>query len=307
LQALDTEDDLFPCRGGRRAHTAAGHSPEAGSSARAALASEASGQRGHSISARAGHSPEESGSSAREPTVTAIEAYGTSFRATLSDSSVKQGVDLTGAVLVIAVNGSRLRVRIASVTPDPLDKTGTVLLHDFRLEDSGEPLCTAGPDGTRLGFPLAGRSLPDGRFVAAEPGIFELTCTAGARGKCVRFGYHPWERVPDGRTMRDHYNACVRLVRADYCGDNRGWTRNGTAIDLWDDLGIQESDSGPDQAFSFEAGWNANGAVCVAHTRIPENITLDRLKAACPRLAAAPACDETSARAAGAMLFNRSR
>jgi hypothetical protein len=32
----------------------AGHSPEPGSSARAALASEASGQRGHFISARAG-------------------------------------------------------------------------------------------------------------------------------------------------------------------------------------------------------------------------------------------------------------
>jgi protein ImuB len=42
----------------------AGHSPELGSSARAALASEASGQRGNSISARAGHSPE-LGSSAR--------------------------------------------------------------------------------------------------------------------------------------------------------------------------------------------------------------------------------------------------
>jgi hypothetical protein len=52
---------------GQRGHSIsarAGHSPEEGSSARAALASEASGQRGHSISARAGHSPEE-GSSAR--------------------------------------------------------------------------------------------------------------------------------------------------------------------------------------------------------------------------------------------------
>ncbi len=42
----------------------AGHSPETGSSARAALASEASGQRGYLINARAGHSPE-TGSSAR--------------------------------------------------------------------------------------------------------------------------------------------------------------------------------------------------------------------------------------------------
>jgi 2-methylcitrate dehydratase PrpD len=52
---------------GQRGHSKsarAGHSPEPGSSARAALASEASGQRGHSKSARAGHSPEP-GSSAR--------------------------------------------------------------------------------------------------------------------------------------------------------------------------------------------------------------------------------------------------
>jgi hypothetical protein len=241
------------------------------------------------------------------PTVTAVEAQGTSFRVTLSDGSVRQGADLAGAVLVIAVNGVPVRVRIASVMSDPMDKPGTVLLHDFRLEHSGEPLCSPGPDGKRLGFPLAGRSLPDGRFVAAEPGVFELICTAGARGKCVRFGYHPWERAVDGEPMRDRYDACVRLVRADYCGDNRGWTRDGTEIDLWDDLGIQRSDSGADPAFSFEAGWNAKGAVCVAHTRIPENITLDRLKAACPRLAAAPTCDETSARGAGATLFNRSR
>jgi hypothetical protein len=52
---------------GQRDHSIsarAGHSPEPGSSARVALASEASGQRDHSISARAGHSPEP-GSSAR--------------------------------------------------------------------------------------------------------------------------------------------------------------------------------------------------------------------------------------------------
>jgi acyl-CoA synthetase (NDP forming) len=52
---------------GQRGHfisARAGHLPGPGSSARAALASEASGQRGHFISARAGHSPEP-GSSAR--------------------------------------------------------------------------------------------------------------------------------------------------------------------------------------------------------------------------------------------------
>src|SRR5262245_3712040 len=65
---------------GQRGHSIgarAGHSPEEGSSARAALASEASGQRGHSIGARAGHSPEE-GSSARADLRVVLAGAGTS-------------------------------------------------------------------------------------------------------------------------------------------------------------------------------------------------------------------------------------
>src|SRR6202158_4610405 len=63
---------------GQRGHSIsarAAHSPEPGASARAALASEASGQRGHSISARAGHSPE-TGSSARAIALPPAVAYG---------------------------------------------------------------------------------------------------------------------------------------------------------------------------------------------------------------------------------------
>jgi hypothetical protein len=32
----------------------------------------------------------------------------------------------------------------------------------------------------------------DGAMEPTEPGIFEIVCTSGARGKCVRFGYLPW-------------------------------------------------------------------------------------------------------------------
>ena len=244
---------------------------------------------------------------AAEPTVVRIEAIGTAFRATLSDGSVRQGGDLAGAVLVFDIAGQRLRIRIAAITPDPIDRTGSVLLHDFRIAETDAPLCSPDPDGRQFGFPLAGRSAADGRFVEAEPGTFELICTSGAQGKCVRFGYRPWEKTRDGRPMRDHYNACVRMLRADYCGDGRSWTRDGTIIDMWDHHDIQKSDTVNNPAFSFEAGWSPEGAVCAARTRIPENITLDRLKAYCPRLAVMPACDEASARAAGALLFNRSR
>jgi hypothetical protein len=236
-----------------------------------------------------------------------LEAVGTIFRATLSDGTIKQGGDLVGMVLDFVKDGVPVRVRIDGVKPDPSDKTGKVFLHDFRLVDTGEPLCEAAPDGQRTGFPLAGRATADNRIVAGSPGDFELICAGGAFGKCVRWGYHPWETTADGRPMRDYYDACVRMVRADYCGDGRGWTRTGMAIDVFDDLGIQTAESRADASFSFEAGWTPAGATCVAHTRVPENLTLDRLKSICPRLPSSAPCDEEHARAAGAILFDRSR
>src|SRR6266568_5667635 len=139
---------------------------------------------------------------AAEPTVVGIEAVGTAFRAKLSDGSVKQGAELAGAVLVFKINDELTRIRIASIWPDPADKSGSVLLHDFRIEATDKPLCNPAPDGTRLGFPLAGLTAPDGRLVPSEPGIFQLICTSGAQGKCVRFGYHPWQTAPNGRPMR---------------------------------------------------------------------------------------------------------
>ena len=35
----------------------------------------------------------------------------------------------------------------------------------------------------------------------AGPGVFEISCTAGAQAKCIRFGYRPW--VTYGPRYRD--------------------------------------------------------------------------------------------------------
>jgi hypothetical protein len=61
-------------------------------------------------------------------------------------------------------------------------------------------------------------------------------------------------------------------------------------------------------AMDFEAGWSAEGAVCVRHTRVKENASLESLVAACPRLKGrvGPSCTEDAARRLGATLFNRS-
>jgi hypothetical protein len=106
--------------------------------------------------------------------------------------------------------------------------------------------------------------------------------------------------------MRDLYNACVRMMRADYCGDGQATTRDGTLIDLYDDRRIQTLDQQSDR--EFEAGWTAGGAVCVRHVRIKENISLDALARRCPKLkdALGADCTEDRARDLGASLFNRS-
>ena len=72
------------------------------------------------------------------------------------------------------------------------------------------------------------------------------------------------------------------MVRADYCGNGTATTKDGQAIDMYDDLGIQKPEN--DAAMEFEAGWSKEGAACVRHTRVKENVTLESLVAACPRL-----------------------
>ena len=124
---------------------------------------------------------------------------------------------------------------------------------------------------------------------------------------CVRFGYKPWKAAPDGRPLLDYFNACVRMLRADYCGDGTPSTRDGTLIDVYDRARIQTPELVP--GMEFEAAWSPEGAVCVRHTRIKEILTLERLAATCPRLGdrLGPACDEAAGRRMGAILFNRSR
>ncbi len=246
--------------------------------------------------------------SAASPTLVRLEVVGTSFHAVLSDGTMKKDNDLVGAVLSFSIGGKIVPIRIASVVADEDGTNADVLLYDFRLADTNEPICSPAPDGIRAGFPLSGHTGQDSNFEAATtPSDFEIICASGAQGKCVRFGYYPWEKTGAGRSMLDYYNSCVRMIRADYCGTGESFTKNGMLIDLWDDIGIRESATNDNPDFSFEAGWGPSGALCVAHTRVPEKATLEKLSRICPKVAELPTCDEKSARAAGALLFNRSR
>lgn len=240
-----------------------------------------------------------------EEAVGAVTVEGTTLRLALADGRVLAGADLVGVTLTIGDGaGNRLPVRVDAVKPDPLDPSGETMLYAFSVEGtSGQwrSLCQADPYGGQWALPLAFGE--DGTPTPA--GVFSITCTSGARGKCIRFGYKPWHADVAGVSMRGLYDACVHMVRADYCGDGTAHTRDGTLIDIYDRAGIQQSE--PEAGMSFEAAWGPQGAVCLARTRLPDVATMEAVLESCPRLRQAPTgadCTETAV--PGALLFNRS-
>lgn len=242
------------------------------------------------------------------PVVRSIAVEGTRVVVRKADGSRASNQELIGSLLVAAVDGGiRNAYRIDAIEPDPKDPSGETLLYALSAKDPATGAWTSAckPDAAGLagGFPLEGVWTPEGEHVHA-PGQFEITCTSGAIGKCVRMGYKPWK----GEAMWDRHQACVRMVRADYCGDGHGHTRDGTTIDVYDDAGIQEDEAEP--GMSFEAAWGKDGAVCVHRTRVPEVFTLDQVRAACPErlgaLAGAACTEDRAKQDPRTLLWNKS-
>lgn len=51
----------------------------------------------------------------------------------------------------------------------------------------------------------------------------------------------------------------------DYCGDGQSYTRDGTPIDIYDDLPVLTKVTQP--LMLFEATWTPDGAYCIARER----------------------------------------
>lgn len=226
------------------------------------------------------------------------------FELTLADGHVLRSPELVGAQLTTA-HGVPLRVDSAQA----IEVAGQLLwLHTLSTRDAigqWHNLCTAHSDGSRWAMVIGGREQADGTLQPDNSKYF-LTCSSGAQGKCLRFGYLPWRQDGLGTVAVDRFNACVRMVRGDYGGGGMGFTEDGQRIDIYDDAGIQQPDNAADQA--FEAGWSASGAVCVHHVRVAKNTSLAALEERFPQLRGrtGAACTESSARALGALIFNRS-
>lgn len=235
-----------------------------------------------------------------QPAAPMIRAPQGELVATLPDGSTRRGTALAGSTLDLGPAHGLLR--IAEARPDPRDSTGETWLYDLRRRDAtgawAIPACEAAHDGTRAVI-----------FLETVQGAIEPHCANVNVAKCVRMGYAPWRRAPDGRSLADFHRACLRMLPAEYAGDGRYHTRNGTPIETFDLAGVNSAEN--ETGMPFEAGWAAQGAVCVAHARVPAITDMPALALAAPRLAAegrlgAEACTEETARALGALVFNRS-
>lgn len=221
-----------------------------------------------------------------------LTAEGGDFRAELSDGRILHGADLVGAVLQLGA----AELRIDATRRD--EAAADVWLFRISARAPGgewDEYCGADPQGERLGLVY-----PD------EDGALRLTCSSGAIGKCIRFGYRPWASTAEGVSLAPYHAACVNMIRAAYGGPDRAWTRDGMRIDVYDRIGIQQPANEPGAA--FEAGWTPAGAVCVAHVRVPENGSLADVAAAVPVLTGrtGTGCTEARAVALGALVLNRS-
>lgn len=218
----------------------------------------------------------------------------------LSDGTVLRGDGLVGLTLSAGRDKSEIEIRIDDTVHEGRLANRGITFYRMSVKNpatgASQPLCEVDPDGERAAF-----AFPDGT------GGFSITCTSGAEGKCILFGYLPWE-TKDGVSLRDLHRACIHMLRADYGGDDHPTTRNGTAVNVYDRLGIQHPDPAPGMA--FEAAWGPDGAVCVSHTRIADNISLEELAERYPKLRGRlgpHVCSEEFMRAdPRALLFNQS-
>jgi len=203
-----------------------------------------------------------------------------------------------GKIVGQVVEAGGVRLRIAASRPDPDDPTGEVVLYRFvRVDGASAAFCP----GDGWGFPVAG-SWSAGAHLHA-PGQIVIACVGTAEARCVDLGYRPWRHAANGADLWDYHQACVRALRADYCGTGRDRAGRSEHVALYDKLAIHPLRQA--DGMSFEAAWGVQGAACVNHIRAPSRMTLRDLRTECanlPRAHLGNSCDEREP----ALIFTKS-
>lgn len=175
-------------------------------------------------------------------------------------------------------NGHALTLQIVDVKRDPQDAEiyrYTVLSRNPHTH-AWQNLCPRDRSGAAEAIPLSGQWDSTGAHI--ENNQITFACTNSVLAKCVQLGYKLWATI-NGQSLRPYHQACTRMLRADYCGNGIAHTREGTPIDIYDRLDIQQPTA--NNSMTFEAAWSPEGAVALSRTRYPH--TFQQLQQECPQ------------------------
>lgn len=181
------------------------------------------------------------------------------------------GIETTGQLL----DGSTRQIRFKAYDGVTVPATNLYLVE---YVDSGESVC-----GDREGQPIWAAILPQiydentGNEVASDPTKYTFSCRFGALQRCQEMYYvkNGTGVESDGqssrtRNLNDYHAACVKMLRADYCGNGPAHTFEGTTVDFYDHLlngNKAKTGTTGEDGFYFESEWDIDGAHCLNATR----------------------------------------
>jgi ADYC domain-containing protein len=189
-----------------------------------------------------------SGQNASGGAVTA--AYSSTTTPPLSGSSWV-GSKWTGT----ASNGVSLSLKIVSGAA-LASPNSEVWEYEVQYQNSGgwQPLCGLDTSSVPIkAITVAGTWSVSTATWASSTTQFTIACRAKSIAKCVELGYKSY------KGYSNQMASCVRMLRADYCGNNVSYTVDGQVLNVYDNLGIQLDT----QTWTKEGAWAPTGAKCL--------------------------------------------
>ncbi|MCU0687248.1 MAG: pentapeptide repeat-containing protein [Polyangiaceae bacterium] len=237
--------------------------------------------------------------------LTNVDLHATNFSGKKSGTAISNAGFVGATFSGILSNSSTLRLRVDSRTQLTGSNTDLYAYSiSYETSSGWSPLC--GLDGTQpvQAMPLDGywdqrQGVTGGGAFTNSSTRFTFACRQHVIAKCVELGYKPWKTV-GGVGLQNHHQACTRLLRADYCGDGKSWTVDGTSINLYDNLGVQ-TDSQP---WTVEAEWTAAGARYVTTTTRRRYLMLGATVPACVPAKVSATTGQSSHYSTGTLLIN---
>jgi hypothetical protein len=180
----------------------------------------------------------------------------TSFGGTLSGKAISNWVGTTFTGTLSDASTITLRIDSKTTLPAPNSDVSAYGV-SYQTTTGWLPLCGS---AATLAIPINGTfnyasGVAGGGSFTPSSTAFTFACRATAIAKCVELGYKPWKTV-GGVLLQNHMVACTRALRADFCGDGKPWTVDGTEINLYDGKAIQTDTA----AWTVEGEWDHNGA-----------------------------------------------